>query len=294
MRLFVSTVVILLLQLPAAAQAQQDTPELSQSMVITAAKMKYPHLANVEIDVIGISPQGRKATAKIIANSVLVSLDFELVETGTGLFWSLSGSSASQPGDAGDQQAEQPSRQPAQTTAEELSNEPAADRFNPPIDQNQFDLRPQSDPPSMPYQEFIKSFLSTAADGSRQQLLQYYFKESDFDWRKVEAEDGEDPRMVLMNSRDEFMQQAELLATVLQQARSWRILSYVTRRSNPVERAMLRQIMPRATRYIKSLIVEMDVDNQPARITFEGVTYVGSGWRIGVIAELDVPQPEPF
>jgi len=269
-----------------SAYAQEEAlPELTEQMARNALLMAYSDLENLELKIINVSIDGESALVRFTTGSILLSRKFELVKTDVGRFW----------------QIKEQSRTETITTSSETRPEASAEIKEPEVsadsgpdweETDPFSIRTPLEIPKSSFQSVIQEFLEVARAGDREQLASYYFKASDFNWANVSEED-EDPRTTLQNGATEFMLKAEQIAAVLRNAESYEILSYITSRSNAMERAMLRQIMPRASRYIKEIVVELIVDNEPARLTLEGVTYVGSGWRIGSIAEMELPQPLP-
>lgn len=269
-----------------SAQESEELPPLTESMVRNVMLMEFPHLRDAQLSVLDIQIEGDSASVRLAIDSVLTEKRFKLVTAEAGRFWQLQ--MQKRPG--GDPAPEQ--RPPTEEQQQPI--DPISDPQPLPAEEydTDFALRSNFEPPQESFQVFLKDFFNDARTGGRETLAGYFFKESDFNWNNVSNEE-EDPRASLQQASTAFLERADYIATVFSQARDVEIVSYITSRSTAIERAMLRQIMPRASRYIKEVIVELYVDNEPARITFEGVTYVGSGWRIGAISEIELPQPLP-
>jgi hypothetical protein len=291
--------------------SQDEQPPLTEEAVVNAMKVEFPHLRDVQLQILAIRIDQQRAEVDVVMGSTLTTVNFKLVITEAGQFWKLvkdetsTENPSSEQSEPVEEMPEKPAENQQRQQPEQPEQEPTrvpeeifvTDEEMPVDDSLQAQEtprpRPRLAPPSIPFQDFLRQYLQAVTEGDRAVISEYFFKETDFDWNDVVAEEGVDPRQTFLNRRSDFVYQSEIIHSVLSRATEWNLYSFITSRSSSLERSMLRQIVPRASRYIKEIIVEMVVDNEPARITFEGVTYVGSGWRIGAISNIELPQPVP-
>jgi hypothetical protein len=271
---------------PAVIQdLQQDIPELTSETVISLLSFEIPDLASEYIQIVEIRQYEEMGRAHLIITGREVQLSLTCRMTDFGPRWRfddeipvwLTGAAEASEDVTGQDQGVS-----GEDTGES-GNEEATD-----IDQPEQKSGGSIDVPAVSYKGFVTHFLSTVTSGDEAKYVSFFFQDSDFNYTNVETE-GTDPVAELASRRESFVSQCVYLAERLQKYEEVTIATYVANRGSRTDMSRARLILPKARRYIKSVSIEVMLDGEIGRITFEGLVLLDQDWRIGNITAMELP-----
>jgi hypothetical protein len=271
---------------PAVVQdAQQDIPELTGETVVSLLLFEIPDLARDDIQIVEIRQLEEMGRAHLIIRSREEHLSLVCRMTDFGPRWRFEGqlpawlTGAEETG-VGSAQRDQ------DISGQNEGESETGDET--PIEHQEPESVESSNAPAVSYKGFIAHVLSTVRSGDEAEFAGFFFQDSDFDYASVESE-GADPVAELASRRESFVSQCVYLSERLQKYEEVAIATYVAKRGSRSDLSRARLILPRARRYIKSVSIEVMLDGEIGKITFEGLVLLDQGWRVGNIAAMELP-----
>lgn len=138
------------------------------------------------------------------------------------------------------------------------------------------------------YKDLLDRLITVAKNRQKEEYPRFYFLDGDFDYSKARTTQEKALERV-NNQRKRFIKRCEELESRLSQYQELSIVSYFTGSVPEFALLMAKEIMPGTVVYYSTVSVEINVDGQLGKITFEGVTLLPGGWRIGMISNIDIP-----
>jgi hypothetical protein len=173
---------------------------------------------------------------------------------------------------------------PAEAVPEQPTGDEAATTVEPPAE-------PAPATAEDTYKLFLADFIAALREG-RGAYEAFYFRNDDFDLAASD-EDSRASLERLARDRDHFVQRCSELSRALAAFRQLEIGDITAYGITDAMMNDLKPLMPGIKTFYNSAVINLRLDGRPGVITLEGVAQMPAGWRIGALADFELPQAQP-
>jgi hypothetical protein len=260
---------------------QQEIPALEADAVKSILLFEIEGLQDTDVVVENIKLLGDKAKATVMIRGERKTVSLICRKGDFGPVWELEGSV--------EESLVQVEGEPA--TATEAESAPARET----APEGEPEVRPAMvTRDAMEYQAFLTDFVTTLRDGREADFEDFYYKESDFDMARVEGT-PEEARAKFAAERGFFLKACSEVSGLLRNYRSFEVISVVATGVPARVKRRLSTWVPALVDFYSSAYIEVELDGNRGMISIDGIAGLEDGWRVGAIADyqLPIPQPEP-
>lgn len=260
----------------------QEIPELSTDQIKAILLFEMDGISADDIVVEEIKTLEDKARAHVRVKGQSLTVRLQCRMTDFGPRWDLDGSA-----EESIRTLESPAEETGklETVAAEEKEIPASLERQPQPEAEQGGISRDT----LEYQRFLVDFVTALRRGEESSYDSFFYKGNDFDLGYAELPPGEALAKVARD-RAEFRQGCIDLSSALQRYEDFAILSVVA--TGVPDRVMddVKTIMPGVLEFFNTAVIDLRLDGVRGTINLEGIARLADGWRVGLIADYQLPS----
>jgi hypothetical protein len=139
------------------------------------------------------------------------------------------------------------------------------------------------------YQDFLTGFVMALREGREEDFESFYYKESDFDMDQVEGT-PDAARAKFSAELGFFIRACSEVSGLLRGYQSFEVISVAAAGVPARVKRRLSTWMPTLVDFYGTAYIEVELDGDRGMISVDGLAMLMDGWRVGAIADYQLPS----